>query len=65
MTIKLPHLFKKHDTTFNINVSKQAFMITPWYRRFLCEDIRIEYGDEVYDNYAGWLWFVVNWYSTK
>jgi hypothetical protein len=40
-------------------------MFVPWKRKHLDADIKILYGNEVYDNYAGWLWFTVNWYSVK
>lgn len=60
MRIYIPHPFKNHDNYFNVNVSS-IFMFIPWYRKVPDED----WDDELYDNYFGWLWFTVRWYSTK
>ena len=64
MKIYVPHFFKHHDNFINIKISS-FFMPKPWYRKFRDEDIRIEFGDEVYTNYGGWLWFNLHWYSVK
>ena len=64
MKIYIPHLFKNHDNFINIQLSV-IFMLKPWYRKYKDEDIFIEHDYEIYDNYAGWLWFNCHWYSTK
>tara|TARA_X000001382_G_C3030284_1_gene134534 strand:- start:158 stop:352 length:195 start_codon:yes stop_codon:yes gene_type:complete len=64
MKIYIPHPFKEHDNFFHLNIGSIC-MFVPWKRKHLDADIKILYDDEVYDNYAGWLWFTVNWYSTK
>lgn len=64
MRIYIPHPFKKHDNWFNVNASP-VFRFKPWFSKHLDEDIRTTYDHEVYDNYAGWLWFQMSWYSVK
>ena len=39
------------------------FVLKPWHRAEVDEDIQAEYGDIVLNNFAGWLWFVVVWKS--
>lgn len=64
MRIYIPHPFKNHDNWFNVNTSP-TFVFKPWFSKYLDEDIRTNYGDEVYNNYAGWLWLQMSWYSVK
>tara|TARA_A100000171_G_C2094284_1_gene126175 strand:- start:368 stop:562 length:195 start_codon:yes stop_codon:yes gene_type:complete len=64
MKIYIPHPFKNHDNYFHFNIGSICMFI-PWKRKHLDADILILYDDKVYSNYAGWLWFTVNWYSTN
>ena len=40
-------------------------MLIPWYSKFKDEDMKLAYDVDIYDNYAGWLWFTITWNSTK
>ena len=64
MRIYIPHPFKKHDNFINMQVTP-FFYLKPWYNQSLDIEIQYESGDEVYDNFAGWLWFQFHWYSEK
>ena len=46
---------------YNIDITD--FELKPWHRKELDWDIKSEYGYNVYNNFAGWLWFVVVWKS--
>ena len=62
MKIYIPHPFKTKDNLFHFSIGARC-IFTPWYRKFQDEDIYEVYDLDVYHNYAGWLWFVVNWYT--
>ena len=64
MKIYIPHPFKNHDSYFNVYASP-VFRFKPWFSKHLDEDILTTYDHEVYNNYAGWLWFTFSWYSSK
>lgn len=40
-------------------------MLKPWYSKFKDEDMKLMHNVDTYDNYAGWLWFQISWYSSK
>lgn len=64
MRIYIPHPFYHHDNYFCID-AKNTFMLIPWYSKFKDEDMKLAYDVDIYDNYAGWLWFTITWYSSK
>ena len=59
MKIKIPHPFHNHDKYFHVKLNK--FYLKPWRSQIVDETFN---EITVYDNYAGWLWFAVNWYSS-
>ncbi len=64
MKLFIPHPFKNQDNYLHFSLGPLCHLM-PWYRKFKDEDIYEEHNLNVFHNYAGWLWFVINWYSAK